>query len=190
MTTGLLEARDVVLGYSGPVVGPLSFTLERGDVLGLWGPNGAGKSTVLRAVVDGPRLLSGSLVREQGIRVAYQPQHPVRLAHMPITGREFLRYMGAGQRPPPSWLAPALGQRIDRLSGGQFQLLCIWSRLAWGADLVLLDEPTNNLDPRATAALAEMLDHEAGSRAVLLVSHERAFLEQVSTHILEVKAWS
>jgi zinc transport system ATP-binding protein len=82
-----------------------------------------------------------------------------------------------------------LEQRIDALSGGQYQLLCVWAALGSAMDLVLLDEPTNNLDPRTEALLTEILAEQRGRRAALLVSHERSFLETACSRVLEVNAW-
>lgn len=83
-----------------------------------------------------------------------------------------------------------LPQRLDRLSGGQHQLLCVWAALAGPGRLVLLDEPTNNLDPTHMALLAQMLAARAADRAVLLVSHERAFLDAHCTRVLELSTSS
>jgi energy-coupling factor transporter ATP-binding protein EcfA2 len=66
-----------------------------------------------------------------------------------------------------------LDWRMDRLCGGQFQLLSVWALLATTTDLVLLEEPTNNLDPQGERILAEILIAEQGRRAALLVSQER-----------------
>jgi ATPase subunit of ABC transporter with duplicated ATPase domains len=73
------------------------------------------------------------------------------------------------------------------MSGGQYQLLNVWACLGSGAELVLLDEPTNNMDPRATTALEELVvsSRESG-RGVLVVSHEHDFLERVSTRLVEI----
>lgn len=87
----------------------------------------------------------------------------------------------------PDTLAPLLKRRIDRLSGGQYQLLWICSALATGADLVLLDEPTNNLDPANRAALIEILALERDGRGVLIVSHDHDFLERVCSRLLEAR---
>jgi zinc transport system ATP-binding protein len=86
----------------------------------------------------------------------------------------------------PPRLAAWLDQRVDSLSGGQFQILSVWAVLGGPADLVLLDEPTNNLDPEGETILAHALQGGLEDRAVLLVSHERAFLERVSSRLLEV----
>lgn len=186
----LLRAEAAVVGYSRPVLAPVSFALEAGEVLGIWGPNGAGKSTLLRAVAGGARIHSGHLEQPPGLTLAYQGQRPVRLPEMPFRGWEYLGYLGARHAEPPARLAGWLDQRIDRLSGGQFQLLSVWACLASGADLVLLDEPSNNLDPDSRVLLITLLRTRQGHGAVLLVSHERDFLEAACDRCLEVAPWN
>lgn len=185
MAESLLQARGLVAGYGRPVVGPVSFTVAPGEVVGLWGANGSGKSTLLRAITGTARVFDGRLERRPGLTVAWLAQQPVRLEEMPLNGRDYLRYAGA-QDTPPGRLVGWLDRRMDALSGGQFQLLAAWSALGGRADLVLLDEPTNNLDPEGEAMLAHILDKEREGRAVLLVSHERAFLEAACSRVLEV----
>ncbi|WP_295582571.1 ATP-binding cassette domain-containing protein [uncultured Lamprocystis sp.] len=187
----LLRLEQVVAGYAAPVVGPVSCSIQAGDVLGLWGTNGSGKSTLLNAIADAARIFSGRIERAPGLTLFYQEQRPVRLPAMPLTGRDLLRCAAVPtHRPPPGSLSQHLNRRIDRLSGGQYQLLCVWAALAGSADLVLLDEPTNNLDPEHERLLAALLaqprTHRDDRRAVLLVSHERAFLESVCSRVLEL----
>ncbi|MCU0937498.1 MAG: ATP-binding cassette domain-containing protein [Gammaproteobacteria bacterium] len=184
--TAALEAVAVVAGYHAPVVGPVTFSLSDSEVVGLWGPNGCGKSTLLRAVVGAARVFEGDVRRRPSGTVAYLDQHPVRLPEAPIRGREVLALTGAGGATPPERLSPWLERRVDRLSGGQFQLLNAWACLAGDAGLVLLDEPTNNLDPDGEALLVELLRRRPEGRAVLLVSHERPFLDQVADRVLDL----
>lgn len=189
----LVHAEGLVVGYGQPVLGPLDLTVARGEVVGVWGPNGVGKSTLLKAIAGSARVFAGRLERSPDLRLAYQTQQPHRPAEVPLTGAELLASSGV-RAEPPARLAEWLGQRVDALSGGQFQLLTVWANLAGGADLVLLDEPSNNLDPTSMGLLAELLggmDAELTSRAlpgVLLVSHERDFLERISHRVLEVTA--
>jgi zinc transport system ATP-binding protein len=175
-----------VTGYSKPVVGPVSFAVAPGEVVGLWGANGAGKSTVLNAIGRGARVFEGTVERAPGLTLAYQEQRPVRLPVMPLTGRDILRAAGTAHQDPPEALKPLLNRRVDALSGGQYQLLCVWAALGSNMDLVLLDEPTNNLDPETAALLIEILAAERGQRAVLLVSHERGLLEAACSRVLTV----
>jgi len=188
MTQALLAADGLVAGYSKPVIGPLSFSLQAGDVLGLWGANGSGKSTLLRAIAGNARIFKGALKQKPGLTISWQMQQPVRLDEMPLNGHDYLRYARANHQPPPDRLQPWLDQRIDTLSGGQFQLLAVWAMLGGNADLVMLDEPTNNLDPDGEQLLTEILHFEQGRRTVLLVSHEREFLEKSCNRIYRIDA--
>lgn len=187
MREKLLEIDGLVAGYAQPVVGPVSFSVAPGEIVGLAGPNGAGKSTILGAVIGSTRVFSGSLRRREGTRVATQAQVPSRLSEMPITGVELLRITGADRHETPLPVKPLLDLRLDRLSGGQYQLLNVWACLGCGADLILLDEPTNNMDLNVEASLADLLlvSRDEG-RAIVLVSHEHDFLEKVSTRLVEV----
>jgi zinc transport system ATP-binding protein len=185
----LLVVDALLAGYRMPVVGPISFTLDTGEIVGLAGPNGAGKSTILGAIIGTAKVFGGTIVRRPDVRVAIQHQRPARLSEMPITGREFLAITGAHRHAPPAALAPLLGQRLDRLSGGQYQLLHVWACLGSPAEFVLLDEPTNNLDPQATSTLRDILrsSRERG-RGVLVISHDHEILDEVCTRVVEVAA--
>jgi len=187
VSAALLEIDALVAGYAQPVVGPVSFSVAPGEIVGLAGPNGSGKSTLLGAVIGTTRIFSGSVRRRDGIKVAMQAQVPSRLSEMPVTSIEMLRITGADRHAVPEPVRPLLDMRLDRLSGGQYQLLNVWACLGCGADLVLLDEPTNNMDLRVEEILAALLvaSREEG-RAMLLVSHEHDFLEKVSTRLVEV----
>ncbi len=182
----LLEVSNLVAGYGRPVIGPLSLAVNAGEVVGIWGPNGCGKSTLLRALTGAGRIFGGRIFLRPGLSLSYQEQHPVRLPEMPIRGREFLQVLDATRQQPHLRLKPWLDRRLDHLSGGQFQLLCIWACLAGDSALVLLDEPTNNLDPESESILADLLKETAGHRAVLLVSHERDFVDHACSRVLEV----
>lgn len=202
--TPLLRIEGLVAGYQRPVLGPLSLALYPAEVVGLWGANGSGKSTLLNAVLGSARIWSGAVHRSAGLRLAYQAQQPVRLPMMPVTGRDLLRAAGAAARKPrqqsdadarragpgafepPAALSPLLDRRLDRLSGGQYQLLSVWSAIAAGADLILLDEPTNSLDPSTERLLAELLGAAPRHCGVLLVSHEHRFLEAACSRVVRL----
>lgn len=186
MSETLLEVREIATGYTEPVVGPVSFCIESGQVLGLAGPNGSGKSTILKAIGDNARIFEGELLRKPWLTLSWMEQQPVRLTEMPFSGWEYLRYAEADAEDPPQQLLGWLDQRIDSLSGGQFQLLRCWSVLGSQAQLVMLDEPTNNLDVQSEKTLIEILSAEHGQRGVLLVSHDGHFLERVCDRVLNV----
>ena len=182
----LLECRDLVAGYAGPVIGPVSFSLWAGEVVGLYGCNGAGKSTLLGAITGATRIFSGEVRRRPDVRVAHHRQRPVRMGELPLSGSELLRLTGAPAAQAPGFLQSLLPVRLDRLSGGQLQLMQTWSCLGSQAGLVLLDEPTNNLDPAAMQTLAAMLKRDAARRAVLLVSHEGEFLNAACDRVIRL----
>jgi ABC-2 type transport system ATP-binding protein len=182
----LLTLDAVVAGHDRPVTAPVSFTLERGEVLGLFGPNGVGKSTLLAALTGGARVHAGRVARAEGLSLRLLPQRPVRPPEAPLSGHDVLRAMAAQAVKPPPRLAARLDSRIDRLSGGEYQLLCLWTCLGGDADLVLLDEPTNNLDREHTDLAAEEIAAERHRRGTLLVSHDQDFLARVCTRVITV----
>jgi zinc transport system ATP-binding protein len=185
MSLPLLQVDQLQVGYAAPVIGPLSFHVNQGEVIGLAGPNGTGKSTLLRAVADSVHVFAGEIRKRAGLTIGWMEQHPAQLPEMPFNGWEYLCFTEVDGTPPEP-LASWLDQRVDALSGGQYQLLCLWSVLGGNTDLLLLDEPTNNLDQNSASLVEEVLRADQGERAVLVVSHERDFLERVAHRVLEV----
>ena len=91
----LLRVEGLVAGHrTAPVIGPMTFTLSPGEVIGLWGANGVGKSTLLNAIAGTARPFAGTIRRRPGLTLAYQEQRPARLPLMPMTGRDLLRAAG------------------------------------------------------------------------------------------------
>lgn len=186
MSDALLEVRALEAGYAMPVIGPLSLRIDAGEIVGLVGPNGSGKSTLLKAIANQARVFDGEIWRNPDTNIAWMDQRPVRLPEMPIDGWEYLRYAEAAGESPPAYLQNWLGQRLDSLSGGQFQLLRCWTALGTDADLVLLDEPTNNLDRQSEEILTKVISKAHNRRSVLVVSHDREFLERVCDRLVVI----
>lgn len=186
MTEPLLSVTGIRAGYEEAVIGPISFAIEAGEILGLAGPNGSGKSTLLKAIGGKARIFDGHIASIPRLTIAWMEQQPVRLPEMPFDGFEYLRFAQADQTAPPGQMEKWLGQRIDSLSGGQFQLLACWTSLGCQAELIILDEPTNNLDIESEAVLENILLGDRGKRGMLIVSHDQSFLEKVCDRVLEV----
>lgn len=184
----LLKISSLVAGYSTPIIGPLSFTLAAGQAVGIVGANGCGKSTLLKAFYGQAKIFSGSIELAPGISLASQQQHPVRLADTPVSVLDYLRLLGAEKQALPERLAALKHKRIDTLSGGQYQLLAVWACLASSAKVVLLDEPTNNLDPEGVALLASWLREQRAERGLLLISHDAEFMAAVCDASINITA--
>lgn len=185
----LLQTHRLVAGWDRPATRPVDLGLAAGQIIGLTGPNGVGKSTLLAAVAGRARVFSGTLALQPGLRLAWQTQDIPPLLGLPLSGRELLALSGASPAGLPSWLAGRLDERLDRLSGGQRHYLALWAVFQAPADLVLLDEPTNNLDAAGVAHLATCLRQRAASGAgIVVVSHDAEFVEAACDRVIIMEA--
>lgn len=185
----LLQLEAVVAGWQQPATAPINLALQAGEVVGLTGPNGVGKSTLLAALAGRSTVFSGRIRQQPGLRIALQTQDVPPVVGLPLSGRELLQLTGAGADGLPSWLAEKLDWRLDRLSGGQRHYLALWAVLQAPADLVLLDEPTNNLDTAGVAHLtAHLRERAAAGAGMLVVSHDAAFVDAVCDRVVTLGA--
>ena len=185
----LLQIEQLVAGWQQPATLPLDLTLAPGEIVGLTGANGVGKSTVLAALAGRATVFSGRIEQRPGLRLALQTQDVPPVDGLPLSGRELLALTGATANGLPPWLAERLDLRLDRLSGGQRHYLALWAILQAPADLVLLDEPTNNLDAAGVAHLTAHLRERAEAGAgMIIVSHDAAFVEGVCDRVLVLGA--
>jgi ABC transport system ATP-binding/permease protein len=171
----------------------LSFGLFEGDQVGLVGPNGAGKTTLLRILAGLEPPDRGSRSLRSGARVGYVPQDPVFPPEGTVEGVLTAVLSSLDEYERAGRIAQALGRagfddgraEVAALSGGWRKRLAIARELAGEPDVLLMDEPTNHLDVEGILWLEGLLT-ERGSRACLVVSHDRYFLEHVATRMLEV----
>ncbi len=185
----LLHARGLIAGWEQPATPPLELALKAGEIVGLTGPNGAGKSTLLAALAGRARVFGGQLEKRPDLRIALRTQDVPPVAGLPLSGRELLALTAASPDGLPPWLADCLDIRVDRLSGGQRHFLALWAILQAPADLVLLDEPTNNLDAAGVRHLtAHLHERVRDGSGVIVVSHDAAFVAAACDRVLTLEA--
>ncbi len=194
------ELRDVCMRFPGDdgekvVVDRFSATILRGDKVGLIGPNGSGKTTLLKLILGELEPTSGSVRRGTRLEVAYFDQMRSRLdleatlADTISPGSEWVEFGGA-RKHVMSYLADFLfpperaNAPVRTLSGGERNRLLLARLFALPANVLVLDEPTNDLDIDTLELLEELLQSYAGT--VFLVSHDRRFLDNVVTSTI---AW-
>ena len=177
------------------IVDDFSATILRGDKVGLIGPNGAGKTTLLKLILGDLQPTSGSVRQGTRIEVAYFDQMRsaldlnATLADSVSPGSEWVETAG-GRKHVMSYLADFLfsparaNSPLSTLSGGERNRVLLARLLALPANVLVLDEPTNDLDIDTLELLEELLQSYAGT--VFLVSHDRRFLDNVVTSTI---AW-
>jgi ATP-binding cassette subfamily F protein uup len=190
----VLEARGVRFARSGqPIVDDFAVTITRGDRVGLIGPNGSGKTTLLRLLLGELEPDAGSVRRGTNVEVAYFDQlreqlDPERTVFDSIAdGAEFVELAGGRKHVLgylQDFLFPADRARtpVRALSGGERNRLLLARLFTRSFNLLVLDEPTNDLDIETLDLLEELLLEFAGT--LLVVSHDRAFLDNVVTSTL------
>ena len=184
------ELSDVSFAYPGeaPLIRDFSFTLMRGDRVGLIGPNGVGKSTLIRLLLGELQPDSGKLRLGTKQQVAYFDQRRDQLNPQLTVldniaeGRESIS-IGGKTRHVMSYLADFLFSgvkartKVEALSGGERNRALLAKLFSQPANILVLDEPTNDLDVETLELLEQLLLDFSGT--VLLVSHDRAFLDNV-----------
>lgn len=208
MNDALIEFRDVSVGYrrGEPVLGGLSFAVRPGDFLALIGPNGAGKSTILKTLLGLLPPLAGKIERhEEGLRYGYVQQRQYIDEIFPLSVREVVmmgRYgmIGPVHRPRKEDRA-AVDEALATvgisglakipyrdLSGGQKQRTLIARALASDPSLLVLDEPTNDLDARGERQVMELLRELNGrGKTILVVSHLLHVVAQYARAFIEIE---
>ena len=170
----------------------VTFYMKQGDRVGVVGVNGCGKSTFLRLAAGKERPDSGSVSYDPNVRLGYLPQDPAYdpentvmeqvEAGLDPTAREIARYE-AVEILTRLGIAD-VGQKMGALSGGQRKRVALAACLVHPCDLLLLDEPTNHLDAEMIGWLETYLQRFTGG--ILLVTHDRYFLERIADRTLEV----
>ena len=190
----LLTAENLTKSFGlRKVLAGVNFSMQEGEKVGVIGINGTGKSTLLRILAGLEEPDEGRIIKANHLKVGFLSQNPefipgetvleavLRVAQTE-TNREFIETEAKS-------MLTRLGvtefeEICDRLSGGQRKRLALVAALLSDADLLILDEPTNHLDSEMSGWLEENLRSRKG--AVLMVTHDRYFLDSVANRIIEI----
>ena len=192
----VLEATNLNKGFDGrTLIDGLSFTLPRNGIVGVVGPNGVGKSTLFKTIVGLEPLDGGDLKIGQTVKLSYVDQSRAgidpkkTLWEVVSDGLDYIQ-VGNVEMPSRAYVASFGFKGADQqkpagvLSGGERNRLNLALTLKQGGNLILLDEPTNDLDVETLGSLENALLEFPGCAVV--ITHDRWFLDRVATHIL---AW-
>jgi energy-dependent translational throttle protein EttA len=189
----VVNAKDLRKAYGDKLLfDGLTFSLPRGGIVGIIGPNGAGKTTLFRMIVGQEKPDGGSLELGETVRIAYAGQlrelDPSKSAWEEISGGVEQIKIGNREMNSRAYISsfnfrgPEQQKKVGTLSGGERNRLHLAKTLMTGANLLLLDEPTNDLDVDTLRALEDALVDFTG--CVVVISHDRWFLDRIATHIL------
>ena len=189
----VVTARDLRKAFGDKLLfDGLSFDLPRGGIVGIIGPNGAGKTTLFKMIVGQEEPDAGTLKVGETVQIAYTDQsrtlNPDVTAWQEISGGQEMIMVGRKELNSRAYLSSFNFKGTDQqkkvglLSGGERNRLHLAKTLMSGGNLLLLDEPTNDLDVDTLRALEDALVDFAG--CVVVISHDRWFLDRIATHIL------
>ncbi|MFC4297011.1 MAG: energy-dependent translational throttle protein EttA [Castellaniella sp.] len=190
----VIEFRNVSKSFGDRLlIDDLSFKIPAGAIVGIIGPNGAGKSTLFRMIAGQETPDSGEVALGQTVKLAYVDQSRDSLpddktVFDAISDGADLLTVGRFEMPARAYLGrfnfkgADQGKHVGKLSGGERGRLHLAKTLIAGGNVLLLDEPSNDLDVETLRALEDALLEFAGS--VLVISHDRWFLDRIATHIL------
>ncbi|MBI5556027.1 MAG: energy-dependent translational throttle protein EttA [Deltaproteobacteria bacterium] len=190
----VIEADKVCKAYDGKLlVDEMSFSLPPGGIVGVIGPNGAGKTTLFRMITGQEKPDSGAIRLGDTVKLAYVDQSredlaPDKTIWQVISDGQDVITLGNREMNSRAYVArfnfsgSDQQKKVGQLSGGQRNRVHLARMLKEGANVILLDEPTNDLDVNTLRALEEALENFGGCAVV--ISHDRWFLDRIATHIL------
>ncbi|MFT3896072.1 MAG: ATP-binding cassette domain-containing protein [Anaerolineales bacterium] len=195
----LISLQDVSIGFGGPrLLEEVNLQIESGEWVGLLGRNGAGKSTLLKLIAGDIEPHSGTIARQQNIRVAYLPQEVPqnlsgRVAEIieggleSVTGALDNEHLWQRQHQVDKIISQMeldADARFEVLSAGMKRRVYLARGLVRNPDLLLLDEPTNHLDINSIDWLEDFL--KRWNKTLVFVTHDRVFLQRLTTRIVEL----
>ena len=192
--TQVIEFHNVTKSFGDRVlIDNLSMNIPAGAIVGIIGPNGAGKSTLFKLIAGKEQPDSGNVVIGQTVKMAFVDQHRDALANdktvwEDVSGGLDMINIGKFQMASRAYCGrfnfngQDQQKKVGMLSGGERGRLHLAKTLIQGGNVLLLDEPSNDLDVETLRALEDALLEYAGT--VLVISHDRWFLDRIATHIL------
>ncbi len=190
----VIEANGVSKGYGDKLLyEDLSFSLPQGGIVGVIGPNGAGKSTLFKMITGQEEPDKGTFEVGETVVMSYVDQEhdqldPNKSVYEVISEGNEIIDLGGREMNARAYVSKFnfsgqdQGKKVGSLSGGERNRVHLALTLKRGANLILLDEPTNDLDVNTLRALEEALENFGGCAVV--ISHDRWFLDRIATHIL------
>ncbi len=190
----VIEADGIGKGFGDRLlIDELSFKLPPGGIVGVIGPNGAGKTTLFRMIVGQDQPDNGAIRVGETVKLGYVDQSRDALdakktVFEEISAGEEVIKLGPREVPARAYVGwfnfqgPDQQKKVGQLSGGERNRLHLAKMLKSGANLILLDEPTNDLDVETLSSLEAALEDFPG--CAVIISHDRFFLDRVATHIL------
>ena len=178
---------------TGSLIDDLSFKLPPGGIVGVIGPNGAGKTTLFRMIVGQDTPDNGAIRVGDTVKLGYVDQSRDTLddkktVFEEISGGNDVIKLGAREVPSRAYVGwfnfkgADQQKKVGQLSGGERNRVHLAKMLKSGANLILLDEPTNDLDVETLSSLEAALEDFPG--CAVIISHDRFFLDRIATHIL------
>jgi len=190
----VIEANHIEKAFGDTfLIDDLSFKLPPGGIVGVIGPNGAGKTTLFRMIVGQDKPDNGEIRVGDTVKLGYVDQSRDTLdgkktVFEEISGGNDVIKLGAREVPSRAYVGwfnfkgPDQQKKVGQLSGGERNRVQLAKMLKSGANLILLDEPTNDLDVETLSSLEAALEDFPG--CAVIISHDRFFLDRVATHIL------
>jgi energy-dependent translational throttle protein EttA len=190
----VIETENLSKAYGDNIlIDDLTFSIPPGAIVGIIGANGAGKTTLFRMITGSEKPDSGNLKIGSTVKMSYVDQsrdalNPEKSIWQLISGGEDTIMLGSRQINSRAYVAQFnfsgadQQKKVSLLSGGERNRVHLAMMLKQGANVLLLDEPTNDLDVNTLRALEEGIEKFAG--CVLVISHDRWFLDRIATHIL------
>ncbi len=190
----VIEARNLTKAYGNRILFEnLSFDIPRNAIVGIIGPNGVGKSTLFKIIVGKEKPDAGEVIIGDTVKLSYVDQSheallPDKTIYEIVSAGNDLLQVGNASVNARAYLSrfnfsgPDQQKKLGVCSGGERNRVHLAMTLKDGGNVLLLDEPTNDIDVNTLRALEEALENFAG--CVLVISHDRWFIDRLATHIL------